>query len=47
MQQTSAALCMMSHYSNESAKFDTKRAPARQCEEVMGDTGFEPVTSRV
>ncbi|MBN2129817.1 MAG: site-specific integrase [Sedimentisphaerales bacterium] len=31
----------------ESAKFDEKRRYARQCGSGMGDTGLEPVTSRV
>ncbi len=39
--------CTVSHTVRESAKFDAKRDPARQCGGAMGDTGLEPVTSRV
>ncbi|MHC4426957.1 MAG: hypothetical protein ACYSYV_12795 [Planctomycetota bacterium] len=43
-QQMSAQSCMTSHPVCESAKFDIKRDPARHCESLMGDAGFEPAT---
>jgi len=46
-QQNPAEPCIVSHPVSERAKFDAKRDPARQCEGVMGDTGLEPVASRV
>jgi hypothetical protein len=37
----------VSHTVGEPAKFNTEQDLATQCEGVVGDTGFEPVTSRV
>jgi len=46
-QQNTEMPCTVSHPVRESAKFDVKRNPATQCEALVGDTGLEPVTSRV
>jgi integrase len=46
-QQTPAEPCMTSQPVSESAKFEAKRYPAEPCEAKVGDTGLEPVTSRV
>ncbi|MHC4743737.1 MAG: tyrosine-type recombinase/integrase, partial [Planctomycetota bacterium] len=46
-QQDAELPCIVSHPVKESAKFDVKRDPATLCEAKVGDTGLEPVTSRV
>jgi integrase len=46
-QQNAEPCCTVSHTVGEPAKFNTEQDLATQCEGVVGDTGFEPVTSRV
>ncbi len=45
--QNAESCCTASHTGGESAKFNTEQHITTQCEGVVGDTGFEPVTSRV
>ena len=44
-QQDAAGPCIVSHPVSENAKFNAKRAPAREYEGVMGPVGFEPTTN--
>jgi hypothetical protein len=46
-QQDAAEPCKVSHPVSEYAKFGSKRDNAKGCEVKVGDTGLEPVTSRV
>jgi len=46
-QQNAAEPCIVSHPVCKDAKFGLKRDIATQCEVPVGDTGLEPVTSRV
>jgi hypothetical protein len=46
-QQDAEMPCTESHVVTKSAIFDKKRGYATECEQVMGGTGLEPVTSRV
>ena len=46
-QQNAESCCTASHTVGEPAKFDTEQDIATQNEGVVGDTGLEPVTSRV
>jgi len=46
-QQNAEPCCTASHTGGEPAKFNTEQHITTQCEGVVGDTGLEPVTSRV
>jgi hypothetical protein len=43
-QQNAEPCCTASHTVGESAKFNTEKDLATQCEEVVGDAGIEPAT---